>query len=133
DAYLASLREANARHVDADRQRELAQREQQLERQLPRQQWAAAYEARRAQREHEHEAHRQQWDDRVGALTRSLDTTVSERDAEANRAAQLEAGDARLRQHIASVQDELQAVHVAVGETLAQPRYVLADRVNSWA
>jgi len=46
---------------------------------------------------------------------------------------QLEAANAELHEHRASLQEELHRVHVAIAETLAQPRYVLADRVNGWA
>ena len=129
DAYLASLREENARYVALERQRELAQREQQLDWQQREQ----AHEVLRAQRDQEHEAERRQWDERVRALAYTLETTESRQDAAANRAVQLEAANAELHEHRASLQEELHRVHVAIAETLAQPRYVLADRVNGWA
>jgi SAM-dependent methyltransferase len=129
DAYLASLREENARHAGADRQRELVERERLLERE----QWEQAQEAQRVLREHAHEAERGQWNDRARALAARLDTAVFERDRQTDRVVQLEAAHERLQQELAAAHQELHRVHVAVADTLAQPRYVLANRVNAWA
>jgi hypothetical protein len=48
------------------------------------------------------------------------------------RVADLDRSNGELRQQLDAAHAELQRVHAAVAATLAQPRYVLADRLNGW-
>lgn len=129
DAYLATLRDGHARHQETVRQLELAQHEQHAQHQ----QLAQEHHAELAQREHEHAAQRQAWESRVQAVSDRLDVATAERDAAADHARTLETVNAALRGEIAAMREESHRVHTAVAETMAQPRYVLADRINGWA
>ena len=69
----------------------------------------------------------------VRALTDRLDQLATKHAAEAKRAADLALSNCEIRQQLEQTQQELQRVHVSVADTLAQPRYLLADRFNAWA
>jgi 2-polyprenyl-3-methyl-5-hydroxy-6-metoxy-1,4-benzoquinol methylase len=62
-----------------------------------------------------------------------LDNLTTEHAAEAQRAAELALSNREIRQQLEGAQQELHRVHTSVADTLAQPRYVIADRCNAWA
>jgi Methyltransferase domain len=68
----------------------------------------------------------------LAALTERLDGLTTEHVAEAKRAEELASSNREIRQELERARQELQRVHVSVANTLAQPRYVVADRCNAW-
>jgi 2-polyprenyl-3-methyl-5-hydroxy-6-metoxy-1,4-benzoquinol methylase len=68
-----------------------------------------------------------------GVLTERLDDLATEHAAAVNRAADLAESNREVRQQLERSQQELHRLHAAVADTLAQPRYVVADRFNAWA
>ena len=69
----------------------------------------------------------------IGILAERLDSLTTEHAAETRRAAELALANREIRQQLERAQQELHRVHTAVADTLAQPRYVIADRCNAWA
>ena len=69
----------------------------------------------------------------IGILAERLDNLTTEHAAETRRAAELALSNREIRQQLDRAEQELHRVHTAVADTLAQPRYVLADRCNAWA
>jgi chromosome segregation ATPase len=69
----------------------------------------------------------------IGILAERLDNLTTEHAAETRRAAELASANREIRQQLERAQQELHRVHTAVADTLAQPRYVIADRCNTWA
>jgi len=69
----------------------------------------------------------------IGILAERLDKLTTEHAAETRRAAELASANREIRQQLERAQQELHRVHTAVADTLAQPRYVIADRCNAWA
>jgi hypothetical protein len=107
DAYIATLREATARleHA-AERQRDDSQ--------------SVAEERRLA-------AEAQQ------SLNERLNQAAAAESAALARASELERSNDALRRELDAARVELHRVHTAIAATLAQPRYVVADRLNAWA
>jgi hypothetical protein len=77
--------------------------------------------------------------ERVEELTSKLDAEVQRGDGlaadyagETKRAAELALSNDRLRPQLEAAHQELHRVHVAIAATLAQPRYLLAERCNDW-
>ena len=58
---------------------------------------------------------------------------TTEHAGDVQRAADLALSNDEIRQQLERTQQELHRVHTAIAETLAQPRYVIADRCNAWA
>jgi len=65
-------------------------------------------------------------------LVERLDNLTIEHAAEAKRAADLGQSNRETRQQLERAEQELHRLHTAVAATLAQPRYVMADRCNAW-
>ena len=82
-------------------------------------------------REQASQLQRSQADTRV--LAERLDNLTTEHAAETKRAAELALSNRETRQQLERAQQELHRVHTSVADTLAQPRYVVADRCNAWA
>jgi septal ring factor EnvC (AmiA/AmiB activator) len=76
---------------------------------------------------------RQQSHADMRALTERLADLTAEHAAEMTRAAGLAASNREIRQQLDHTQQELDRVHAAIAATLAQPRYVVADRCNALA
>jgi SAM-dependent methyltransferase len=106
DAYLATLREEAAIHHDT----------------LQRQEALCRQEAQR----------REQLAEALHNVSGRLDTAAAERAAERQRADDLARCNEELREQVRSVQQELHRVHTAIAHTVAQPRYLVADRLNGW-
>ena len=77
--------------------------------------------------------------ERVEELTSTLDAEVKRGDGlaadyagEMKRAAELALSNDHLRPQLNGAHQELHRVHVAIAATLAQPRYLLAERCNDW-
>jgi 2-polyprenyl-3-methyl-5-hydroxy-6-metoxy-1,4-benzoquinol methylase len=68
----------------------------------------------------------------IGALTDRLNSLTAEHAGEVKRAADLALANREIRQEIERAQQELHRVHASVADTLAQPRYQVADRCNAW-
>jgi hypothetical protein len=68
----------------------------------------------------------------LAALTERLDSLTVEHAAEVKRAEDLALSNHEIRQQFEGAQQELHRVHVSVADTLAQPRYRVADRCNAW-
>jgi 2-polyprenyl-3-methyl-5-hydroxy-6-metoxy-1,4-benzoquinol methylase len=75
---------------------------------------------------------RQQSHADIRALTERLDDLTTEHAAEVKRAADLALSNREIRQELDRARQELHRVHVSVAGTLAQPRYIVADRCNAW-
>jgi DNA repair exonuclease SbcCD ATPase subunit len=69
----------------------------------------------------------------IAILAERLDNLTTEHAAETQRAAELALSNREIRQQLERAQQELHRVHTSVADTLAQPRYVVADRCNAWA
>jgi Methyltransferase domain len=69
----------------------------------------------------------------LAALTGRLGDLTAEHAAEVKRAADLALSNHEIRQQLDRSQQELRRVHASLAATLAQPRYVVADRCNAWA
>jgi hypothetical protein len=69
----------------------------------------------------------------ISGLTERLDRLTAEYAAEVNRAADLAVSNRETCQQLEQARQELHRVHGSVADTLAQPRYVIADRCNAWA
>jgi 2-polyprenyl-3-methyl-5-hydroxy-6-metoxy-1,4-benzoquinol methylase len=69
----------------------------------------------------------------ISIVVERLDNLTTEHSAEVQRAAELALSNREIRQQLERAQQELHRVHTAVADTLAQPRYVVADRCNAWA
>jgi SAM-dependent methyltransferase len=67
------------------------------------------------------------------AARERLDDVTAEHATEAKRAADLAVANREVHRQLERAQHELHRLHVSVADTLAQPRYVLADRCNAWA
>jgi 2-polyprenyl-3-methyl-5-hydroxy-6-metoxy-1,4-benzoquinol methylase len=67
------------------------------------------------------------------AARERLDDLTAEHATEAKRAADLAVSNREVHRQLERAQHELHQLHVSVADTLAQPRYVLADRCNAWA
>lgn len=78
-------------------------------------------------------AQQQQSDADVAGLHERLDELAARYAAEARRADDLAESDRQARQQLESTRQELHRAHLSVADTLAQPRYVFADRCNAWA
>lgn len=76
---------------------------------------------------------RQESDVEIRALRERVDAVTAERDAETKSAADLHVSMRELRRQLDRVHQELHLVHASAAATLAQPRYVIADRCNIWA
>jgi septal ring factor EnvC (AmiA/AmiB activator) len=76
---------------------------------------------------------RQQSHADMRALTERLEDLTAEHAAEMTRAAGLAAANREICQQLDQAQQELHRVHAAIAATLAQPRYVVADRCNALA
>jgi 2-polyprenyl-3-methyl-5-hydroxy-6-metoxy-1,4-benzoquinol methylase len=70
---------------------------------------------------------------RLDAETRERAATAAALDAERRRAVDLAGANQALEERIDLAARELHRVHTAIAETLAQRRYVLAERLNGWA
>jgi len=66
-------------------------------------------------------------------LTGRLDDLTTEHAAEVKRSSVLALSNHEIRQELDLAQQELHRVHAAIAATLAQPRYVVADRFNALA
>jgi SAM-dependent methyltransferase/uncharacterized protein YoxC len=75
----------------------------------------------------------QQAQEDLRAASERLGDLTAERAAEAKLAADLAVSNREAHQQLERAQQELHRLHVSVADTLAQPRYVLADRCNAWA
>jgi len=69
----------------------------------------------------------------LATLTERLDGLTTEHVAESKRAEELASSNRDIRQELERARHELHRVHTAIAETLAQPRYLIADRCNAWA
>jgi septal ring factor EnvC (AmiA/AmiB activator) len=76
---------------------------------------------------------RNQADADIRALTETLADLTAAHAAETARAAALVLANREVREQLARAEQELHRAHVSFAETLAQPRYVFADRCNAWA
>jgi len=75
----------------------------------------------------------QQAQEDLRAAHERLDALTAEHASESKRAADLAESNHEVHRQLERAQHELHQLHVAVADTLAQPRYVLADRCNAWA
>lgn len=71
--------------------------------------------------------------EQLRAASERLAGLTAEHAAEAKRAADLAVSNREVHQQLERAQYELHRLHVSVADTLAQPRYLLADRCNAWA
>jgi 2-polyprenyl-3-methyl-5-hydroxy-6-metoxy-1,4-benzoquinol methylase len=69
----------------------------------------------------------------IAGLNEKLDDLTARYAAETRRANDLAESDREARQQLERARQELHRVHLSVADTLAQPRYVIADRCNAWA
>ena len=69
----------------------------------------------------------------IRVLTERLDDLTTTHAAAVKRHTDLELANREIRQQLERAQQELHGVHVSVADTLAQPRYVVADRCNALA
>jgi 2-polyprenyl-3-methyl-5-hydroxy-6-metoxy-1,4-benzoquinol methylase len=81
----------------------------------------------------QHATQNQQAHADIAALNEKLDDLTARYAAETRRANDLAESDCDMRQQLDQARQELQRVHISVADTLAQPRYVIADRCNAWA
>jgi 2-polyprenyl-3-methyl-5-hydroxy-6-metoxy-1,4-benzoquinol methylase/cell division septum initiation protein DivIVA len=107
DAYLATLREQLTGHQENTLQYETVLRQ--------------------------HASECQQSQEETRLLTARLDAVAAEHAAAARTAAELALANHDLRGDLARAHEELHRVHTSIADTLAQPRYRIADRVNAWA
>jgi 2-polyprenyl-3-methyl-5-hydroxy-6-metoxy-1,4-benzoquinol methylase len=80
----------------------------------------------------EQASQRHESDVEIRALRQKIDGVAAERDVETKNAAALAASMRDMHQQLDRTRQELQQVHASAAATLAQPRYVIADRCNAW-
>jgi len=97
------------------------------------QQSHAEIQAQHQQSHAEIQAQRQQSRAEIRVLTERLGDLTAMHAAEVRRADDLASSNIEIRQELERARQELHRVHASVADTLAQPRYVVADRCNSWA
>jgi hypothetical protein len=68
----------------------------------------------------------------VRVLTEKLADLTTRHGAEVKNAADLALSNREIRHQLERAQQELHRVHASAANTLAQPRYVVADRCNAW-
>lgn len=66
-------------------------------------------------------------------MSQRLDNLAKEHAAAVRRAGEISVASDETREQLHQTQDELNRVHASVVDTLTQPRYILADRLNSLA
>lgn len=69
----------------------------------------------------------------LSALAEAMDDLTAEHTVAVASAANLASANRDIRDQLDQAEQELHRVHGAIAATLAQPRYVLADRFNGWA
>jgi hypothetical protein len=75
---------------------------------------------------------RQRTAEELHAVNRTLEQQLAAHAAVVNRIDELSRLNSELSHTLDATRQELHRVHVAVAATVAQPRYVIADRVNEW-
>jgi len=68
----------------------------------------------------------------LSAVAEAMDELTAQHTVLAAGAANLDSANREIREQLTQAEQELHRVHGAVAATLAQPRYVLADRLNGW-